>query len=105
MSHSRDLAIYRMNYEKLADTVFAFRFDGHCFHKSDEYQEKTKQLAELINELRGLVPIENHDLLNKFDDTVASLEAITEEFAYKVGFTDAMMLSYQLKTEPQLGEL
>ena len=104
LSHARDLEIHRMDYEKLASTLFACRFDGQTFHKSDEYQEKTKRLAELINDIRSNPPADSHDFINKYDDTVLSLEAITEEFAYKEGFMDAMMLSYQMKTEPKVGE-
>lgn len=104
MSQAIDMDISKRDYERLANMLFAYRFDGHTFHKSDEYQEKTKRLAELINEIRSALPADNHDFINKYDDTVASLEAITEEFAYKAGFMDAMMLSYQTRTEPKVGE-
>ncbi|TQR33990.1 hypothetical protein [Brevibacillus brevis] len=101
---ARDLEASKRDFEEVADTLFAHRFNGHVFRKSDDYQEKSKILEGLINDIRELLPDDQKHLLNKYDDTVASMEAITEEFAYKAGFMDAMVMLYQIRTEPKVGE-
>ncbi|SHJ28501.1 DUF6809 family protein [Clostridium magnum] len=56
--------------------------------KNPEYQETSKKVMENMHNLKNSITIEQHKLLNKYDDSLVELHGIMLKEYYEQGFKD-----------------
>lgn len=62
------------------------------YYKDPGYINQNNELNNLMKTVKELLPSEKKNLVGELESAFATLEAIEQEYVYKLGFKDALKL-------------
>lgn len=82
-------------FESILDSIIRERtieIGSKVVLNNSEYVQSEKEMAELINKIKAVVPKENEELVDSLNELIAYQEGILQEIIYKQGLQDGTKL-------------
>lgn len=82
-------------FESILDSIIRERtieIGSEVVLNNSEYVQLEKEMAELINKIKAVVPKESEELVDSLNELIAYQEGILQEIIYKQGLQDGTKL-------------